>query len=148
MAEPTRDFYGQIVRMAWVEWAKTQPSPKPSWLVPWADLDEADKEADRCIGDAVVKATVSSDLERARAEVERLTRELGEHQLIAWQATVDRARALVEAEALRERLRLAEAVANEAAYPHKHWHQENLERAVMEWRALHGAAPQGPPCRE
>jgi hypothetical protein len=37
------------VRIAWVAWARTQPNPKPSWLVPWADLDEQSRDADRAI---------------------------------------------------------------------------------------------------
>lgn len=38
------------VREVWVEWAIEQPAPKPSWLVPYDELSEADKEADRRIG--------------------------------------------------------------------------------------------------
>lgn len=49
-----RDRLGRIVREAWVKWARTQPKPKPSWLVPYDDLSEPDKEADRQIGEAVV----------------------------------------------------------------------------------------------
>lgn len=49
-----RDFIGQIVRDAWVKWAQTQLNPKASWLLPYAELSEADKEADRQIGEAVV----------------------------------------------------------------------------------------------
>jgi len=48
-----RDALGRRVREVWIEWAKTQPNPKPSWVVPYDELDEADKEADRCIGSAL-----------------------------------------------------------------------------------------------
>jgi len=48
-----RDALGRRVREVWVAWAKRQPSPKPSWLVPYDELSEADKEADRCIGAAL-----------------------------------------------------------------------------------------------
>jgi hypothetical protein len=48
-----RDRLGRLVREAWVNWARTQPNPKPSWLVPYDDLSEADKEADRQIGEAI-----------------------------------------------------------------------------------------------
>jgi hypothetical protein len=51
----TRDFLGQIVREAWVKWAKQQHNPKPSWLSPYAELSESDKEADRQIGEAVAQ---------------------------------------------------------------------------------------------
>lgn len=52
-----RDELGRVVRTAWIAWAKTQPDPKPSWLAPYDDLSEPDKEADRQIGEAVVRAT-------------------------------------------------------------------------------------------
>lgn len=39
----SRDFLGQIVREAWVKWAKQQPSPKPSWLAPYVELSETDR---------------------------------------------------------------------------------------------------------
>ena len=34
------------LRMAWVRWARTQPTSKPSWLVPWSELDEQSRSAD------------------------------------------------------------------------------------------------------
>jgi hypothetical protein len=56
MADPfDREQLGQVVRRVWVLWATTQENPKPNWLVPWADLDEASKEADRTIGDAILR---------------------------------------------------------------------------------------------
>lgn len=51
-----RDVLGRLVRNAWIRWARTQPHPKPSWLVPYDNLDEADKEADRQIGEAIASA--------------------------------------------------------------------------------------------
>lgn len=48
---PDRERLGRIVREVWVEWAREQPSPKPSWLVPWEGLSEPDKEVDRRIGE-------------------------------------------------------------------------------------------------
>lgn len=47
----SREELGRIVREVWVEWAKEQQSPKPSWLVPWEGLGEPDKEVDRRIGE-------------------------------------------------------------------------------------------------
>lgn len=52
----TRDELGKIVRDAWIEWAKQQPNPKTSWLVPYEELEEPDKEADRMIAEAVLAA--------------------------------------------------------------------------------------------
>jgi hypothetical protein len=45
---------GRIVRNAWIEWAKEQPNLKASWLVPYDELNQADKDADIRIGQAVV----------------------------------------------------------------------------------------------
>lgn len=54
MEESKRDALGRAVRSAWVKWARTQPDPKPSWLVPWEDLPEADREADRVIAEELL----------------------------------------------------------------------------------------------
>ena len=48
-----REQLGRLVRETWVAWAKEQPTAKPSWLVPWEELQEPDKEVDRRIGEAV-----------------------------------------------------------------------------------------------
>ena len=53
--ESDRERGGRVVREAWIKWARTQPNPKPSWLVPWEGLSEPDKEADRQIWEAVVQ---------------------------------------------------------------------------------------------
>jgi len=50
------DDLGKIVRDAWIEWAKEQPSPKASWLVPYEELSQPDKDADIRIGWAVVNS--------------------------------------------------------------------------------------------
>jgi hypothetical protein len=50
-----RDELGKVVRNAWIEWARLQPTIKDSWFVPYEELSEPDKEADRMIGEAVVK---------------------------------------------------------------------------------------------
>lgn len=53
-----RETLGRMVREAWVRWAKTQPAPKPSWLAPYEELAEPDKEADRQIGEAIARWTL------------------------------------------------------------------------------------------
>lgn len=54
------DYLGELVRKAWVEWAYTQPNPKPSWLMPYRDLSEPDKQADRDIGVALARIGAST----------------------------------------------------------------------------------------
>ena len=45
MTDPVRAL-AERLRMAWVRWARTQPTSKPSWLVPWSELDEQSRSAD------------------------------------------------------------------------------------------------------
>jgi hypothetical protein len=54
-----REFLGRVVREAWVKWAQQQSNPKPSWLAPYDELSEVDKEADRQIGEAVTQWVLS-----------------------------------------------------------------------------------------
>lgn len=63
-----RETLGRMVREAWVRWAKTQPNPKPSWLVPYDDLSEPDKEADRQIGETIARWTLVFDAARFACE--------------------------------------------------------------------------------
>ncbi len=60
-ARPSRELLGRLVREAWVRWARTQQNPKPSWLVPYDELSEPDKEADRHIGESVFDAAYFAD---------------------------------------------------------------------------------------
>ena len=48
-----RDRLGRRVREIWIVWAREQPNPKASWLVPYDDLTEPEKEVDRRIGAAI-----------------------------------------------------------------------------------------------
>jgi hypothetical protein len=57
----SRDALGRMVRQAWVSWANAQPNPKPGWLLPYDQLSESDKEADRKIGEFVARWTLIGD---------------------------------------------------------------------------------------
>lgn len=50
-----REAFGRRVREIWIAWAKEQPTPKPSWLVPWEQLSEPDKGVDRRIGETIAR---------------------------------------------------------------------------------------------
>lgn len=63
-----RDTLGRLVREAWVRWAQTQPNPKPSWLAPYDELSEPDKEADRQIGETIARWTLIHDSARVAGE--------------------------------------------------------------------------------
>jgi hypothetical protein len=52
-AGQTREMAGRLVREIWVQWAREQPDPKPSWLLPWEDLDAGQREVDMRIGEAL-----------------------------------------------------------------------------------------------
>lgn len=70
----SREALGRLVRETWVEWAREQPDPKPSWLVPWEDLDEGQREVDMRIGEAV-----TADSEQAWGEWWDIQYHLGRH---------------------------------------------------------------------
>lgn len=55
MRSANRERLGRLVREVWIEWAKEQPAPKPSWLVPWEGLSEPDREVDRRIGERLAR---------------------------------------------------------------------------------------------
>lgn len=65
-----RDVAGRVVRVAWVEWARQQPDPKPHWLEPWEALDEPMREVDRRIGESVIAAALSPSPATRTQEVE------------------------------------------------------------------------------
>ncbi len=48
-----REALGMEVRRVWVDFARSQPNPKPHHLAPWADLDAPSKEVDRIIGETL-----------------------------------------------------------------------------------------------
>ena len=47
---PDRESLGKRVRAIWIAWAKEQPTSKASWLKPWDELTEPEREVDRRIG--------------------------------------------------------------------------------------------------
>ena len=65
-----REALGRRVREVWIAWACRQPAPKPSWLVPWEELPEPDREVDRQIGEIIAYET----LKRAADEREAAER--------------------------------------------------------------------------
>ena len=66
-----REALGRIVREEWIAWAREQPNPKPSWLVPWEGLSEPDREVDRRIGERLAREgarVAPSEDEQTQAE--------------------------------------------------------------------------------
>lgn len=53
VASQDRESLGRIVRTVWIEWAREQPNPKPTWLQPWEELTEPEREVDRRIGERI-----------------------------------------------------------------------------------------------
>jgi hypothetical protein len=71
-----REFLGRMVRDIWIEWAKKQPAPKPSWLKPWEDLSEPDREVDRLIGEGIAAYATAQQqkrIEELQTEIRRLS---------------------------------------------------------------------------
>lgn len=113
-----RELLGQQVRLIWIAWAEEQPLPKPSWLKPWHELAEPDREVDRRIGErlfaqgqASVPQTVLTDdhevcdqrLNDLRAERDSLAAQVRRARAVAddmdaagYSVTVDRIRAALD----------------------------------------------------
>jgi hypothetical protein len=72
-----REALGRLVREVWIEWAREQPNPKPSWLVPWDELSERDREVDRRIGERLAATTLDQEemIASLRARLGRLRAE-------------------------------------------------------------------------
>ncbi len=85
-----RERLGRRVREVWIAWAQQQPSPKPSWLVPWDDLGEADKEVDCCIGSAIWADCIAEHVGSiASAELARLTTDSVQEEPTLKEASVE-----------------------------------------------------------
>lgn len=65
----SREELGKHVRAVWIRWAKDQPSPKTSWLKPWGELSEPDREVDRMIGEEIARLIFLADAARASGKV-------------------------------------------------------------------------------
>lgn len=71
-----RERLGRDVRLEWIAWAKTQPDPKPSWLVPWSGMSEPDREVDRRIGERIYAIGAKATIAAQQAELERVKAQL------------------------------------------------------------------------
>lgn len=80
-----RDILGQEVRRVWLEWASEQDNPKPSWLLPWEELSEADKEVDRRIGERMYRAGLSRTVIATEGRFWALVDVRGEDDCWMWQ---------------------------------------------------------------
>jgi len=63
-ADGSRESLGALVREVWVEWAEQQAAAKPSWLVPWHELDEDQQQFDMRIGATVAAVARSAEYDR------------------------------------------------------------------------------------
>lgn len=60
------------MREVWIARAKSEPDPKPSWLVPWEGLSEPDKEVDRRIGERLAREGVILAMCEAEAAFDKM----------------------------------------------------------------------------
>lgn len=56
----TADDLGRAIRDEWCGWASEQVDPPPHHLIPWDELDEHNREADRRIGLAVARIVMTN----------------------------------------------------------------------------------------
>lgn len=71
-----REKLGMKVRAVWIDWAREQPEPKASWLMPWEELSEPDREVDRRIGEALFRMGRASVI--APAKFKRICADCGQ----------------------------------------------------------------------
>lgn len=71
----SREDLGRMVREEWIAWASQQPNPKPSWLIPWEDLDDGQKEIDMRIGVRLYNKGIAEFLH----QLYRVSRQKGVH---------------------------------------------------------------------
>lgn len=57
-----REELGKIVRQTWIDYCVSIGDTKPSHLIPWDELSEIDREADRRIGEALFRTVLNSEL--------------------------------------------------------------------------------------
>jgi len=72
-----REDVGRLVRQVWAEWAREQPDAKPSWLLPWEELDAGQQEVDMRIGTVLFRmgftaGADASDLTKAKPDASLL----------------------------------------------------------------------------
>lgn len=70
--ERMREALGRIVREVWIKWAQEQPNPKPSWLVPYDQLSEPDKDVDNRIGERLFREGIRSLVATYRSDAKDL----------------------------------------------------------------------------
>jgi hypothetical protein len=70
-----RERLGRLVRVAWVEWAREQSDPAPSWLTPWSEMSESGKEADRRVGEVLYLALMRGSSESGDHSIDHLLAE-------------------------------------------------------------------------
>jgi hypothetical protein len=76
-----RERLGWLVRKTWVECVRElMPDPKESWVAPWEELDEFQREADMRIGEAVA-GDREAEIRRQLAHIQMLGREHNRHAL-------------------------------------------------------------------
>ena len=77
IGDEDRERLGRLVRAAWVEWAREQPDPHPSWLTPWDQMGESGREADRRVGELVYLALIPSKSFDSGASIDDLLVQAG-----------------------------------------------------------------------
>lgn len=89
----TREELGRVVRGVWVTWAREQADARHSWLVPWDDLDDGQREVDMRIGEAVAaveRERIMAGLpERITGALTRIELRIAQHGPMARKVVAD-----------------------------------------------------------
>ena len=131
-----RERLGRRVRDLRLMWAREQPSPKATWLLPWDGLSEPDREVDRRIGSALwgdgFRDGMESGLAMSAAVSPAATRPVPPAQ--------EPHRALLVALSGWDRLSDSLLVDGEFVYRFIHW-PEGVELDIPTWVINNTAAP-------
>jgi hypothetical protein len=75
MKESYREELGKIVRKVWVKYCKEIGDNKPNHIASWEEISEIDKEADRRIGETLIKLFSKKVIKRLYNIVDRIVEE-------------------------------------------------------------------------
>ncbi len=55
MSEHLREVLGRAIRIAWLKRCRLKPDPRPEQKAEWEEMNEFDRETERCLADAVME---------------------------------------------------------------------------------------------
>jgi hypothetical protein len=128
-----RERIGRVVREIWIDWAREQPSPKPTWLLPWEDLTDTYREAGCRIGEQLFSMGLMAGRAVGEEEVEALRKRVAELEFTRDELTgIQQGDSVVDAAAKAESVALPKQLSEARA------EATTLREDVERWRKTNG----------